>query len=213
MFYAMSDRLRPGQRGCFLSHRRAWLAALDSSVELTIILEDDAIPIYRKMPRLPPLPPDLDILYMHHFAQYIPTPGDIAAQCTRVPSLLVKPFDVYSINAVLSSHCGRLHRAAMPASAYAITRRGAAKLLAVFEDVGNFYQWDAIMLRHVINAEVYSRMLPLVQSNDITFYRGQRPENAAASMSTTRLNSHALYPPPFVHNYDAPSVKDNVSMS
>ena len=213
IFHAMSDRLRPGQRGCFLSHRRAWLEALDASAEITIILEDDAVPVYRTMPRLPALPPDLDILYLHHFAQYIPTPSDVAAQCLRVPRLLVNPFDVYSINAVLASHCGRLHRAAMPASAYAITRCGAAKLLSTFEEVGNFFQWDSIMLRHAIDAEVYSRMLPLVQSNDISFYRGQRPENAASRMSTTRLNSHALYPPLFIHDHDAPSVKVNVSMS
>ena len=208
----MSGRLRPGQRGCFLSHRRAWLKAIDSTAELTIVLEDDAVPLYRTMPRLPALPSDLDVLYLHHFAQYIPNPWGVIPQCLRVPYLLVNPFDVHSINTVLLSHCGRLHRAAMPASAYAVTARGAAKLLSVFEDVGNFFQWDSIMLRHAIKADVYTRMSPFVQSNDITFYRGQRPGNAAARMSATRLNSYALYPPLFVHDYDGPSVKVNVAM-
>ena len=213
IYDAMADRLRPGQRGCFLSHRRAWLEAVDSPAYLTVILEDDAVPMHRTAPRLPPLPSDLDVLYLHHFAQYVPTLRDLASQCRRIPRLWSAPLDLHSIDAVLASHCGRLHRAAMPASAYAVTqRRGAAKLLSIFGDTGNFYQWDSIMLRHAIDADLYSRMLPLVQSDDITFYRGQRPENAAARMSSTRLNSYALYPPLFVHDHLGPSVKIDVSM-
>ena len=73
LYGRMSDRLRSGQRGCFLSHRRAWKTALASPVQLTIILEDDAVPLYRELPGLPKLPEDIDVLYLHHQAQYLPT--------------------------------------------------------------------------------------------------------------------------------------------
>ena len=46
-FHAMAERLRPGQRGCFLSHRRAWLRARESTAPLVIVLEDDVIPATR----------------------------------------------------------------------------------------------------------------------------------------------------------------------
>ena len=36
----------------------------------------------------------------------------------------------------------------IPASAYAVTKQGANKLLSIFDKVGLFYQWDSIMLRH-----------------------------------------------------------------
>jgi len=213
IYVAMSDRLTPGQRGCFLSHRRAWIEALNSSAELTVILEDDVVPVYRTPPRLPALPPDLDVLYLHHFAQYIPTPRDVVMQFLRLPSFLARPFELHSIGAVLSSHCGKLHRAAMPASAYAVTRRGAAKLVSIFEDVGNHFQWDSIMLRHAIGADVYKMMQRWVQSNERVFYRGQSPANASRKVSNTRLNSYAIYPPLFIHDFDAPAVKSGVAVS
>lgn len=71
LYRGMPSSLAAGHRGCFLSHRRAWLTA--RSHGLTIILEDDAIPLFKYLPRFPTLPDDLDVLYLHHFAQFIPS--------------------------------------------------------------------------------------------------------------------------------------------
>ena len=199
-FHAMPAHLTAGQRGCFLSHRRAWLKALDSSATLTVILEDDAIPIYAKRPRLPVLPRCLDVLYLHHFAQYLPSAWQFLSEC------LFRPFKVYSLDEVMLSHCGNLHRAAMPASAYAVTKQGANKLLSIFDKVGLFYQWDSIMLRHSISAPIFRQMLPYVCSDEHYFYRGQRPENASSRMASISLNTYAIYPPMFIHDYETPSV-------
>ena len=139
-FHTMSERLRPGQRGCFLSHRRAWLKARASSADLTVILEDDVVPLHEKIPPLPALPQDLDVLYLHHFAQRIPAMGELLIHFLRAPvESIGRPFRLYSIDEVLLSHRGRLHLAAMPGCAYAVTSAGAGKLLSLFDEVGNYY--------------------------------------------------------------------------
>ena len=207
-FHAMSKRLVTGQRGCFLSHRRAWLKALDDCADLTLILEDDVIPLYEKLPLLPTLPEDLDVLYLHHFAQHIPTLRQLLLHFLMVPiECLGSPFKIYNIDEILSSHCGRLHRAAMPGCAYGITSSGATKLLSIFDELGNFFQWDSIMLRHAISTPVFSKMLPYICSDAYSFYRGQHPHGGSLKMSSTRLNAYAIYPPLVIHNYNAPSVK------
>ncbi len=204
----MSKRLRSGQRGCFLSHRRAWQEALDSSGDLTIVLEDDAIPLFRAMPALPAPPHDLDVLYLHHQAQCLPSWPELLARFVRRPfDRFGSPFRLYSIDAVLASHCGRLRRASMPACAYAVTRSGAEKLLAIFEEVGNFFQWDSIMLRHAVSDAVFEKLSPHVNAEGSRFYRGQRPENAGQRVSSIRLNVYALDPPLVVHDHQTPSVK------
>lgn len=211
-YRAMSDRLRPGQRGCFLSHRRAWLRALESEAQITVILEDDVIPLYEHLPALPALPPDLDLLYLHHFAQRIPSVGQLLLQFLSAPvDCLGLPFKVHSIDAVLDSHCGTLHLGAMPGCAYAVTRAGAERLLALFDEVGNYDHWDAIVLRHATSAAVHQRMLPAIRSDALWFYRGQGPNRAWRKRSSISLNAYALYPPLFLHDHRAPSVKVAVS--
>ena len=190
--------------GCFLSHRRAWLRALDSPAPITIILEDDAIPLYAKQPPFPTLPADIDVLYLHHFAQYLPKLRQLLTAC------LFSRFKTYSLDDVILSHCGNLHRAAMPASAYAVSKQGANKLLTIFDELGLFYQWDSIMLRHSISARVFRQMLPYVCSTDTTFYAGQRPGRASSKMASVSLNTYAIYPPLFIHDYETPSVRKSV---
>ena len=214
LYHRMSERLRSGQRGCFLSHRRAWQEALARSPsDLTIILEDDAVPLYRQPPPLPRLPEDLDLLYLHHQAQYLPTWPELLAQFARIPlDIFGKPFRLHSIDAVLASHCGKLRRASMPASGYAVTRSGARKLLAIFEEVGNHFQWDSIMLRHAVSDRVFARMSPYICANDgSTFYHGQRPENASRHVSSIALNAYAIHPPLVLHDHETPSVKFSVA--
>ena len=98
----------------------------------------------------------------------------------------------------------------MPASAYGVTKSGANKLLSIFDEVGNFYQWDAIMLRHAVSTHLYRKMLPYICSDSIGFYRGQRTRNAGLKISSVRLNAYAIYPPLTIHDYEAVSVKKNV---
>ncbi len=207
-FHGMAERLRPGQRGCFLSHRRAWLRARESKAGLSVILEDDAVPLYGKAPPLPALPEDLDLLYLHHFAQRIPTTRQVLAHLLRAPlQCLTRPFRVFPIDTVLHSHCGRVGLGAMPASAYAVTPRGADKLLSLFDDVGNYDHWDAVVLRHSTSERTRARMLPDIQSDSVWFYRGQRPDRAWSKRSSITLNAYAIYPPLFLHDHRAPSVK------
>ena len=106
----------------------------------------------------------------------------------------------------MSSHCGELHRAVMPASAYAVTPRGAAKLLNLFDQVGLYYQWDSIMLRHSISDAMFEKMRPLINDNTISFYRGQRASMAGAKKGGTTLHTYAIYPPLFVHDYETVSI-------
>ena len=212
LFYAMADRLRPGQRGCFLSHRRAWTKARESEARLTIVLEDDVIPLYGKLPFLPALPKDLDLLYLHHFAQRIPTARQLLAHFLCAPiERLVRPFRVFSIDEILASHCGRLRLGAMPGCAYAVTPTGADKLLSLFDEIGNYDNWDAIVLRHATSESVHQRMLPDIQSDAIWFYRGQRPDRAWSKRVSISLNAYAIYPPLFLHDHKAPSVKLTVT--
>ena len=49
-------------------------------------------------------------------------------------------------------------------------------------------------------------MLPYVCSDEHYFYRGQRPENASSRMASISLNTYAIYPPMFIHDYETPSV-------
>ena len=72
-FHTMPERVPSGHRACFLSHRRAWKKASKSTAVLTIVLEDDAKPLFRRRPELGALPDGLDVLYLHHFAQYLPS--------------------------------------------------------------------------------------------------------------------------------------------
>ena len=207
-FRAMAERLRPGQRGCFLSHRRAWIEAREGDANLTVILEDDVVPLYEKLPPLPALPPDLDLLYLHHFAQHIPTMGQLLLRFLCAPiECLGRPFRVFPIDEVLSSHCGKLRLAALPGCAYAVTPAGADKLLSLFDEVGNFDNWDAIVLRTAMSEAVFQTMLPEIRSDAIWFYRGQRPDRASAKRSSLSLNAYAIYPPLFIHDHEAPSVK------
>ena len=124
--------------------------------------------------------------------------------------LFCRPFDIHPMNAVLASHCGRLQRAAMPACAYAVTKAGAAKLLAIFDEVGNHFQWDSIMLRHAVGPAVFEQMTPHVRAAGSAFYQGQRPENAAAKVCSISLNAYAIYPPLALHDNEGPSVKFEV---
>lgn len=125
LFHQMAGHLTAGERGCFLSHRRAWLSAVNSTAKLTIILEDDAVPLYRTLPQFPDLPEDLDVLYLHHFAQLIPSARQLLLS---LAGTILSPFgnllEVHPISAVVASHCGSMNRAAMPASAYAVTKGG-----------------------------------------------------------------------------------------
>lgn len=212
LFHEMSERLTAGQRGCFLSHRRAWKEALSGPSDLTVVLEDDAVPLYRRFPRLPRLPKNLDVLYLHHFAQYLPGGAELAKGfCFGLPiNFFCRPFEIHPMDVVLASHCGRLRRAAMPACAYAVTKSGAAKLLAIFDEVGNHFQWDSIMLRHAVGSAVFEQMIPHVRAAGSTFYQGQRQENAAAKVASISLNAYAIYPPLVLHDYEAPSVKFEV---
>ena len=210
-FHAMASRLRPGQRGCFLSHRRAWKRAQEFHTGLTIVLEDDVVPLYAQLPPLPALPRDLDVLYLHHFAQRIPAMGELLIDFLRAPlEALGRPFRLYSIDEVLVSHRGRLHLAAMPGCAYAVTSAGAGKLLSLFDEVGNYYNWDSIMLRHAMSASVYERLLPEICSDAAWFYRGQRPDRGGVKKSSLSLNAYAIYPPLFIHDHRAPSVKFSI---
>lgn len=214
LFHRMAKHLTAGQRGCFLSHRRAWLSALKSRAKLTIILEDDAIPLYKKLPQLPIFPDDLDILYLHHFAQFIPLPRQLFSSLFRaMASPLGNFFEVHSIDDVLTSHCGKLNRAAMPASAYGVTKKGAEKLLAIFEEVGLFYQWDSIMLRNSLSSSAFQKMLPYISDEKRIFYAGQRPDKASKKVSATLLNTYAIYPPITMHDYLTPSEKRAVSLN
>ena len=159
-YRAMSDRLRSGQRGCFLSHRRAWLRALASDAPITVILEDDVIPLHRCQPAWPALPADLDLLYLHHFAQRIPSTGQLLLQFLSAPAAcLSRAFKILPLDAILASHCGKLRLGAMPGCAYAVTRAGAERLLSLFDEVGNYDNWDAIVLRHATSESVRERML------------------------------------------------------
>lgn len=210
-FHEMSEHLTTGQRGCFLSHRRAWRKVWESGSGLTIILEDDVVPLYEKLPPLPALPRDLDVLHLHHFAQYLPTAGQLLFGYLRAPiECVVHEFKIYRLDEILSSHCGRLSRATMPACAYGVTRSGAGKLLSIFDEVGNFYNWDSIMLRHGIGPSLFQKMLPYVCSDSCMFYQGLRPENASLRSSSVRLNTYAIYPPLVIHDYATPSVKKAV---
>ena len=211
-FHAMADRLRPGQRGCFLSHRRAWLRARESTAPLVIVLEDDVIPLYEERPSLPELPGDLDLLYLHHFAQRIPNARQLLAHCYFAPiACLVRPFRVFPIDEVLGSHCGRLRFGAMPGSAYALTPKGADKLLSLFDEVGNYDNWDAVVLRHATSERVHERMLAHIRCDALRFYRGQAPDRAWSRRASLSLNAYAIYPPLFLHDHEAPSVKLGVA--
>ena len=211
-FRAMAERLRPGQRGCALSHRRAWIRARESGARLSVVLEDDVVPLYERMPRLPPLPRDLDLLYLHHFAQPLLPWGRLLWRFYWAPlASLLRPFTVHPIDEVLRSHCGRLRLAAMPGCAYAVTPRGADKLLRLFDEVGNYDNWDAVVLRHATSEAVHARMLPEIHSDENWFYRGQRPERAWSRRASLSLNAYALYPPLFLHDHEAPSVKLRVA--
>ena len=99
----------------------------------------------------------------------------------------------------------------MPACAYAITPARAEKLLAIFDEVGNFFQWDSIMLRHAIGRRVFEEMSAYVCVDGSAFYQGQRPGNASQRVSSISLNAYAIHPPWFLHNYETPSVKFNVA--
>ena len=210
-FRAMAERLRPGQRGCALSHRRAWIRARESGARLSVVLEDDVVPLYERMPRLPPLPRDLDLLYLHHFAQPLLSWGRLLWRFYWAPlASLLRPFTVHPIDEILRSHCGRLRLAAMPGCAYAVTPRGADKLLRLFDEVGNYDNWDAVVLRHATSEAVHERMLPHIRSDENWFYRGQRPERAWSRRGALVLNAFALYPPLFLHDHRAPSVKLSV---
>ena len=211
-FHAMADRLRPGQRGCFLSHRRAWLQARESTAPLTIVLEDDVIPLYEERPSLPALPQDLDLLYLHHFAQRILGVPQLLVHFYFAPILcLVRPFQVFPIDEVLASHCGKLRFGAMPGCAYAVTPKGADKLLSLFDEVGNYDNWDAIVLRHATSETVHRRMLADIESDALWFYRGQRPDRAWSRRASLSLHAYAIYPPLFLHDHEAPSVKPGVA--
>ena len=211
-FHAMANRLRPGQRGCFLSHRRAWIRARESKAPLAIVLEDDVIPLYAKLSPLPALPADLDLLYLHHFAQRIPTVPQLLGSLLFAPTeCLLRPFRVFSIDEVLASHCGKLRLGAMPGCAYAVTPNGADKLLSLFDEVGNYDNWDAVVLRHATSEAVHRRMLPHIQSDTVWFYRGQRPDRAWSKRASLSLNAYAIYPPLFLHDHEAPSVKLGVA--
>ena len=178
------------------------MRAAESTAPLTVILEDDAIALYMNPPRFPELPSDLDVLYLHHFAQYLPKPWELWQ--------LLRPFNVYPLDDVLLSHRHTLHRAAMPASAYVVTRQGARKLLSIFNELGLFFQWDSVMLRHSISPSVLKELLPFINSDQRYFYRGQRAENASAMMAPVSLNAYAIYPPLFLHDHEGDSVRKAV---
>ena len=196
----MSQRVPLGARACFLSHRRAWKKASKSTAALTVILEDDAVPLYRRRPYLRVLPEDLDVLHLHHFAQYLPSYREAIIELARAR------FSAYSMDDVVNSHCGQLYRAAMPNSAYAVTPRGATKLLNLFEEVGLYWKHDSIMLRHSLSDAMFERMRPLVNDSTIVFYSGQSASRAGAKKGTTRLNTYCIYPPWFIHDYETASI-------
>lgn len=214
LFHEMAEHLTAGERGCFLSHRRAWLLAIKSTAELTIILEDDAIPLCKKLPNLPVIPEDLDVLYLHHFAQYIPSARQLLPCLIRTMAAPFRNlFAVHPIDEVVASHYGKLNRAAMPASAYAVTQKGAEKLLSIFDEVGLYYQWDSVMPRHSLSSAAYRKMLPYLSDDKQPFYVGQRPQNAPRRVAAALLNAYAIYPPITLHDYLAPSERKAVALT
>ena len=212
LFRQMAGHLTAGQRGCFLSHRRAWLSAAKSMDKITVILEDDAVPLYKRLPKLPNLPEDTDVLYLHHFAQHLPSSRRLLLSLIRTMLLPFRnPFEYIPISEVTTSHCGKLNRAAMPASAYAVTQKGAKKLLSVFSEVGVFYKWDSIMLRNSLPSRAFNTMLPYLSDDKQSFYIGQRPGNASQKIASTFLKAYAIYPPITIHDYLTVSEKDRLN--
>ena len=60
------------------------------------------------------------------------------------------------------------------------------------------------------SAPVYERLLPEICSDAVWFYRGQRPDRGGLKKSSRSLNPYAIYPPLFIHDPRAPSVKFSV---
>ena len=76
---------------------------------------------------------------------------------TPAPRELLKHFRVFPTDEVLASHCGKLRFGAMPGCTYAVTPKGADKPLSLFDEVGNYDNRDAVVLRHATSETLERR--------------------------------------------------------
>lgn len=137
-----SRRLHASMIGCFLSHRRAWQEVRRGQHPSAIILEDDAMPVPGFHPAtavqaVQELPADWDLLYLGVRGQRLPPIGHGLKRCLFLPlARLLFPgkyrFSLAEYGRLyqrpFSAH---LHRAGyhQGTHAYAVSRRGAEKLL------------------------------------------------------------------------------------
>lgn len=137
-----SRRLHASMIGCFLSHRRAWQEVRRGQHPSAIILEDDAMPVPGFHPAtavqaVQELPADWDLLYLGVRGQRLPPIGHGLKRCLFLPLARLLFPGKYRFSL---AEYGRLYQRPFSAHlhhagyhqgthAYAVSRRGAEKLL------------------------------------------------------------------------------------
>jgi glycosyl transferase, family 25 len=120
-------RLSPGERACFMSHRRCWQQLVDSGQTHAVVLEDDVFLSQAAASIL-------------SSADWFPaTAGLVKLETYLAPTLI----DAQPVSRLLRSGVHRLHRAHLGTGAYALDASTARMLLAASTTIDR--QIDSLM--------------------------------------------------------------------
>lgn len=149
--YSSFNRIRPGERGCFISHLKIWKMIVDKNLPMAMVFEDDAEfsdHFNQKMEHvLSNLPEDLTLLYFGgRFEKDFKVPSEYTLPVTLTEPVTVpdKPVNKYINQNNFSKFYNVVHD--RTTHAYIISNKTAKLFIEIFNNVPKNQQLDHFMV-------------------------------------------------------------------
>jgi GR25 family glycosyltransferase involved in LPS biosynthesis len=183
--YYGSSTFKKGAIGCYLSHYLIWKHIAENNIEYSIILEDDAYPLipFPKTVDLFHFPDQFDVVFINSSL------GNIFAKDVILYNNKSELFDCYPLKIAykcLFDENGSI--GATGAYGYAISKKGALKLLRIITDSKICCGVDSAIVSH--------SMTNLFRENFINNMLNDRrkEKHLSLSFSNVKLDTYILFP-------------------
>lgn len=156
-FYGKTQFLR-GAVGCFLSHSAAWRKLLESDFSHAVICEDDAVflgPIPRRACDYQ-MPEDFDLVYLNQrLSGSRSHPSESIGSFFRFSSVFDSAKAILTASKLMSAPGGE---------GYLLSRRGAGKILRIFQEMRIYMEVDWFLFFHSLSLDERSQFIDLDQT-------------------------------------------------
>jgi glycosyl transferase family 25 len=176
-FYGKTQFLR-GAVGCFLSHSAAWRKLLESDFSHAVICEDDAVflgPIPRRACDYQ-MPEDFDLVYLNQrLSGSRSHPSESIGSFFQFSSVFESAKAILTASKLMSAPGGE---------GYLLSRRGAGKILRIFQEMRIYMEVDWFLFFHSLSLDERSQFIKLDQTGRFDMLK----------FSEIRIHAAALMP-------------------